>query len=110
MDSLRGLQQASGLEKVQKRLKLSRASLGSLSEASRVFDAALLQPIIFNRIVAAPSSYVCRLRDNSAYEVVEERPLTDADRAAGILSDQIVRFANGKAEARPGHPIRLAQS
>ena len=38
---------------------------------------------------------------------MEERPLTDADRAAGILSDQIVRFPNGKADARPDHPIRL---
>lgn len=62
---------------------------------------------LFNRIVAAGSSYVCRLRDNSAYEVIEERPLTDADRAAGILSDQIVRFSNGKPESRPDHPIRL---
>jgi Transposase DDE domain len=47
------------------------------------------------------------LRDNSAYEVLEERPLTDADRAAGILSDQIVRFSNGKIDARPDHPLRL---
>ena len=62
---------------------------------------------LFNRIVAAGSSYVCRLRDNSAYEVLEERPLTDADRAAGILSDQIVHFSSGKAEARPDHAIRL---
>ena len=46
VDSLRGLQQASELEKVQKRLQLGRASLGSLSEASRVFDAELLKPII----------------------------------------------------------------
>ncbi len=46
VDSLRGLQQASELETVQKRLGLGRASLGSLSEASRVFDAELLQPII----------------------------------------------------------------
>ena len=214
VDGLRGLQQASELEKVQKRLKVDRTSLGSLSEASRVFDAALLKPIIeelgsqlqplardrrlaevpqtltlvdgtllsalpmlvqamllkeqtgsglvkwrlhthfevdrfvptridvtpngggehderavmertlesdrlyvmdrgyakfalFNRIVAMGSSYVCRLRDNSAYEVLEERPLTDADRAAGILSDQIVRFPNGKGDARPDHSIRL---
>jgi len=57
--------------------------------------------------VAAKSSYVCRLRDNSAYEVVEERTLTDADRAAGVLSDQVVRFANGKADVRPDHPLRL---
>jgi hypothetical protein len=214
VDGLRGLQQASELEKIQKRLKLGRVSLGSLSEASRVFDAALLKPIIeelgsqlqplardrrlaeipqtltlvdgtllsalpmlvqamllkehtgsglvkwrlhthfevdrfvptridvtpngggehderavlertleadrlyvmdrgyakfalFNRIVATKSSYVCRLRDNSAPEVLEERPLTDTDRAAGILSDQLVRFANGKQDAQPDHAIRL---
>ena len=214
VDSLRGLQQASELEKVQQRLKVGRVSLGALSEASRVFDAKLLLPILkelggqlqplqrdqrlagisqtitlvdgtllsalpllteamllkertgsglvkwrlhthfelipgvptridvtgngggeederavlertiesdrlyvfdrgyakfalFNRIVKAKSSYVGRVRDNSAYEVLEERPLSDADRAAGILSDQIVRFPNGKAEAQPDHPIRL---
>jgi hypothetical protein len=213
VDSLRGLQQASELEKVQKRLQLGRASLGSLSEASRVFDAELLKPIIeelgeqltplgrdrrlaevpltltlvdgtllsalplliqamglkeqtgsglvkwrlhthfevdrfapiridvtpdgggehderavlertleadrlyvtdrgyakfrlFNRIVAKDSSYVCRLRDNSAPQVLEERPLTEADQTAGVLSDQLVQFANGKAEDRPDHLVR----
>lgn len=212
--SLRGIQQASELQKVQKKLGCARAALGSLSEAATVFDAERLKAIIaelgaelkplgrdarlkdidhtltlvdgtliaalpklmqaswlkettgsglvkwrlhtqfeveryvpmridvtrdgggadderavlertiesdrlyvmdrgyakfalFNRIVAAQSSYVCRLRDNSVVEVVEERPLSDADRAAGVLSDQIVRFANGKAKARPDHPIRL---
>lgn len=44
--SLRGLQQASSLAKVQKLLGSSRHSLGSLSEASRVFDAELLTEII----------------------------------------------------------------
>ena len=214
IDGLRGLQQASELEKVQRRLKVGRVSLGSVSEASRVFDAELLKPILdelggqlqplgrdrrlahvpphltlvdgtllsalpslvqamllkercgsglvkwrlhthfevdrfvptridvtpdgggeyderavlertlesdrlyvmdrgyakfalFNRIVAKDSSYVCRLRDNSAYDVLEERPLTDADRAAGILSDQLVQFSNGKVDARPNHPLRL---
>ena len=53
------------------------------------------------------SSYVCRLRDNSAYEVLKERPLTESDRQAGVLSDQIVQFGSGKAEARPDHEIRL---
>ena len=212
--SLRGIQQASELTKVQKKLGCPRASLGSLSEAATVFDAARLKEIIaelgaelrplardprlkdipqaltlvdgtllaalprmmqaswlksqtgsglvkwrlhthfevdhhvptridvtpdgggehderallertiesdklyvidrgyakfvlFNRMVAAKSSYVCRLRDNSAYEVVEERTLTAADRAAGVLSDQIVRFTNGKADARPDHRVRL---
>jgi hypothetical protein len=72
-----------------------------------VIDRGYAKFVLFNRIVAAKSSYVCRLRDNSTYEVVEERTLTDADRAAGVLSDQIVRFANGKADARPDHPVRL---
>ena len=212
--SLRGIQQASELEKVQKKLGCSRASLGSLSESATVFDSQLLLGIIaelgdeleplgrdprlkdiqqtitlvdgsliaalpklmqasvlknetgtgmvkwrlhthfevdryvptriditpngggenderamlertiesdrlyvmdrgyakfvlFNKIVATKSSYVCRLRDNSVYEVLVERTLTEADREAGVLSDQIVRFTSGKADAKPDHPVRL---
>lgn len=214
LTSLRSIQQASELKKVQKKLGCPRAALGSLSEAATVFDAARLKEIIaelgatlhplprdprlqdipqalrlvdgtlldalprvmhasylktqtgsglvkwrlhthfevdrsvptridvtpngggehderavlertiesdklyvmdrgyakfalFNCIVAARSSYVCRVRDNSACDVVAERPLTDADRAAGVLSDQSVRFSSGKAEARPDHTLRL---
>lgn len=44
--SLRGIQQASELKKVQKKLGCPRASLGSLSEAAGVFDAERLQEII----------------------------------------------------------------
>ncbi len=46
VDSLRGIQQASGLAKIQKLLGCQRAALGSLSEAGRVFDPALLREII----------------------------------------------------------------
>jgi len=44
--SLRGLQQASGLAKVEKLLGIQRTSLGSLSEATGVFDAAPLRSIV----------------------------------------------------------------
>jgi hypothetical protein len=44
--SLRAMQQASKLKKVQSKLRLPRAALGSLSEASRVFDSELLIGII----------------------------------------------------------------
>jgi hypothetical protein len=44
--SLRALQQASELEKVQRLLGCARASLGSLSESARVFDSDLLKEII----------------------------------------------------------------
>lgn len=44
--SLRAIQQTSDLKKVRKTLGCSRSSLGSLSEASRVFDPELLRNIL----------------------------------------------------------------
>jgi hypothetical protein len=44
--SLRGIQQASELKNVQRKLGCPRASLGSLSEATSVFDAERLKEII----------------------------------------------------------------
>ncbi len=190
VDSLRGIQQASELSKIQKELGCSRASLGSLSEAARVFDSKLLRELIpdlaerllptargkdaealrgliavdgsllpalpkmvwalwtdndhraakmhvhfdvfkgvpadvtvthgsgsereqlrrmlqpgrlyvmdrgyaefqlFQDIVDAGSSFIARVQDNIAYQVVEERPLTKEDKAAGVVSDVIVK-------------------
>jgi Transposase DDE domain len=44
--SLRSLQQASGLAKVQSKLGSGRVSLGALSEAARVFDAQVLRELV----------------------------------------------------------------
>jgi len=46
LKSLRALQQASALDKVQKKLGTPRVSLGSLSAAARDFDADALQAIV----------------------------------------------------------------
>ena len=46
LTSLRGLQQASDLKTIQRKLDLPRFSLGSFSEAGHVFDPELLLPII----------------------------------------------------------------
>jgi hypothetical protein len=46
--SLRAVQQASELKKVQRILGCPRASLGSLSEAATVFDSRLMQEVIQN--------------------------------------------------------------
>ena len=213
--SVRGLQQASTLEKVQKKLGCSRASLGSLSESVAVFDPERLKPIIeslceklspvaadarlkdirqtltlvdgsivealpriamasfqdaqagssekikwtlhahfevirgvptridvtptaggehderavmsrvleadrtyvmdrgyakfdlFNQIVDAGSSYVCRIRDNSVYSVIEERTLTDADCRAGVLSDRIISLGSRSSQSKMKHSVRL---
>jgi hypothetical protein len=44
--SLNGLQQVSDLRSVARKLKLPRFSMGSISEAMRVFDPSLLEPLI----------------------------------------------------------------
>ena len=44
--SLRAMQQTSELKKVQKKLRVPRSSLGSLSEAATVFDSDLMIDII----------------------------------------------------------------
>jgi hypothetical protein len=46
VSSLRAIQQASQLKKVLKKLGCARASLGSLSESSRVFNPELLRGVI----------------------------------------------------------------
>lgn len=59
LDSLRGLQQATRLEKVQRVLGVEKTSLGSLSEAARVFDPALLEPVVADlarRALAGPAA------------------------------------------------------
>lgn len=215
IDSLRGLQQASDLKKVQKRLGVGRASLGSLSESVTIFDPQPLaelaeelshklpdrtpenfacvdkkitavdgsvfrvltqvaelawlptgdgksscghrlhaqfevfkgtthridvtganpkaeaderrvlertvEPgrcflidrgyakyVLWNTIHAIGSEYVCRLGDKTPYEVVRDNELTDADRAASILSDQIVQFGTANSRTTPpDHTTRL---
>lgn len=46
LTSLRGLQQATGLDKVQRSLGVGRTSLGALSEAAGAFDARLLRGLL----------------------------------------------------------------
>ena len=216
VSSLRAIQQASELKKVQRMLGCSRASLGSLSESARVFDPQLLKEIVgelgqelmpiardpkmaqvkhlitlvdgtmlkalpriaqamwlttrtgtahhawrlhthfeldkhvpsrmdltigcnsgpsdernmlekavqsdrcyvmdrgyakftlFNTIHKKQSSYVCRIRDNSVYQVEEDRPLSDEATQANVLSDQVIAIGQTMgANKRPNHPVRL---
>lgn len=71
-------------------------------------DRGYAKFLLFNAIHRIGSSYVCRLRDNSQYEVLEALPLTAADRAAHVLSDQIVSMGQDRRDRdRPDHPLRL---
>jgi hypothetical protein len=202
--SMRGLVQASRLQKVRGELGVSSTSLGSFSEAGSLFDAQLLKPIItelgaqlrplahdarlddlpgrlvavdgtelsalaqladrmiqgrdlklhthFEPLTGVPvdmdltaakdsevenllgrllpervyvkdrgyacfkllqaihdcsSHFVCRVRDNSVYERVEERDLSQEARAAGVVSDQVVWLGCPEKRGELKQPLRL---
>ena len=87
-----------------------RAVLARALETGRCYvkDRGYAKFKLFNEIAAAGSSYVCRLRDNSRYEVEEDRPLAAEDVEAGVVLDALVRIGEYKdAEDRPDHPLRL---
>ncbi len=73
-----------------------------------VMDRWYAQFTLWNDIKGAGSSYICRVRDNSVYEVLEDRPLDQAARDAGVISDQIVEMGlSKKPSERADHPTRL---
>jgi Transposase DDE domain len=73
-----------------------------------VMDRGYAQFSLFNSIVTAGSSYVCRVRDNSVYEVLEPRELSDEAHKAGIVFDAVVRLGEKRKEQdRPQHGVRL---
>jgi hypothetical protein len=86
-----------------------RAVLRGALEADRCYllDRGYAQFALFNDIVEHGSSYVCRVRDNSAYEVIEQRPLSEEARQANITSDAVVRLGDRSNDERPRHPVRL---
>jgi len=60
LTSLRGIQQASHLDKVQKKLGCRGTSLGSLSEAAGVFDAERLEEVIAELAARVPQQTLTR--------------------------------------------------
>lgn len=87
-----------------------RAVLARTLDSDRMYitDRGYAQFALWNAIVAKGSSYCCRIRDNSAHEVVRSLDATDADRAAGVVSDEVVTFGGGsKRHVVPDHPVRI---
>jgi DDE family transposase len=87
-----------------------RVVLAKALETGRCYvkDRGYAKFQLFNQIVAAGSSYVCRLRDNSRYEIEERRPLAAEDTEAGIVLDALVSLGEYKGvKDRPDHALRL---
>jgi hypothetical protein len=86
-----------------------RAVLETAIESDRLYvmDRGYAKFALFNKIVAAQSSYVCRLRDNSMWETIEERYRNNDAQLGGIISDEIVRFSPSSTGSCPDHVIRV---
>jgi hypothetical protein len=56
-----------------------------------VFDRGYADYVLFQELHDHLSSFVGRVQDNVAYEALRERPLTAADRAAGVVRDVELR-------------------
>ncbi len=69
-----------------------------------ILDRGYIDYSLFQAIHDAGSLVVARLKDNSSYTVLEDRPLRRADRAAGVVCDQYVAmgssFTRGHLTAR----------
>jgi hypothetical protein len=62
---------------------------------------------LFQAIIDIKSWFVCRIRDNSVCEVIEDRALAAQARAAGILADQIVRLGCDGKQEELRQPVRV---
>jgi len=73
-----------------------------------VMDRWYARFTLFNEINALGSSYVCRMKENSVFEVQEERLLSDGATQAGVIRDAVVRMGlNSKPQDKPDHLIRI---
>ena len=62
---------------------------------------------LFHGIIDIGSHFVCRIRDNSVCEVIEDRPLSAEARAAGIISDQVVWLGRDGKRDELKQPLRV---
>jgi hypothetical protein len=69
-----------------------------------ILDRWYAQFQLFDEIHAIGSSYVCRIRDNSNWQVIEQRVLSPQASAANIVSDALVELGSS---CRPKHQVRV---
>lgn len=62
---------------------------------------------LWNAINSKASDYVCRVRDNPVFTVLEERPLSEQAVKENVISDQIVQFGGEQTKQCPDHATRI---
>jgi len=74
-----------------------------------VLDAGYGQYSLFEDIRKAKSSFVARLRDNAVWQTIEEKPITETDRLAGVQRDMIVRLGSPQCQGDLSSNVRVIE-
>jgi len=75
-----------------------------------VMDRGYAKFALFKAILDVGSSFVCRVRDNSVFDCVEERELAHGALQAGLVRDALVTFTGSTAqEAGIDQPLRIVE-
>lgn len=86
------------------------AVLGRTLEGGRTYvtDGGFADYDLFDGIVDAGSDYVSRIREDSVFDVLEERQVSAAAKEAGVLRDAIVKPRPGKG-GKHRRPVRIIE-
>lgn len=74
-----------------------------------VIDRGYAEYQLFQDIVDAKSGFIGRIRDNAVWQIVEERPVSDRARAAGVRSDRVVWLGGDDSGAVFKQPLRVIE-
>jgi hypothetical protein len=89
-----------GNEKKQLRAALQPGRLYAI-------DRGYAEYQLFQDILDAESSFIGRIRDNAVYKLVEERPLSDEARKAGVVRDVVAWLGCQESGAVFKQPLRV---
>lgn len=77
-------------------------------ERCYITDRGFAKFLLLNRIHAIGSTYVCRTRDNAAYEIISTNALSQEAIEADVIEDVVVHLgSSGTRSGRSDHPTRL---
>ncbi len=74
-----------------------------------VIDRGFADYGFFQDVIDAGSSFVGRVQENAVYEVLCERTVTEAGRAAGVRFDRVVRLGGKVSGAKLSQPVRIVK-
>lgn len=89
-----------------------RMVMASSLQPGRVYvmDRGYAKFELFVNIINTKSSFVCRVRDNSVFDTLEDRPVLGGGKPGEVRRDRIIRFTGSQAnKAGLDMPLRLVE-